>query len=288
MIIRLALPFIVLLFACSAKTQPLGGGGALRIGAIYNTNLKEINLENNNIQVRVFALVDTSVNSSVIQEIYDHPLLLDVSYRNKIYPKDNTYSIPGHRLFIVYDYDTMIVDIHGIITIYDETFSMDSIVFKKGYFRFFRNPPLAREQNRDQIRELSRFIQSGITYNTIDTLEKYNYLYYDSIVDLTFLSKEKLPATFYLRRGEFKIQQEDFESAAKDVSKSIIMGLIRKQEEEAWVYLHKAYEESEQYEKAIKVISMALKIHTPCYKRGGDDVAYDYRHMRIELYIKTN
>lgn len=260
---KVYLLFIIAFLTLNIWAQP-GGGGGLIIGGYYNGDLREITPYDTSLHVRLFILTDTSLNSKITQELYDTKYFLPPAYR--ISERYNGDEFVNERLLLTYLQDTMLIDFLGIIPGNGAGAKgyLDSVIFKKGYFRYF-----LQKRNEGNV----------------------NFIKHYKNINANFLLEKNLPATFYLHKGEYNFLKKKFELALADVNKSIEMGLLTNDKDEAILYLCKVNSELGNLDKAIANISELISLHSTKQfyeKINGLDILKDNYHTRIELFIKNN
>ncbi len=247
---------VILLSICviTALAQP-GGGGGLNINSFYNSSFEKIKVSDSSFKVRLFALIDTSINSKITHEVlpanYQH-----LSHSYDIYQTNNEINMSNQRMLIAYRMDTMIIDFLGIM---EENGAgvvgnIDSVVFQRGYFRYFMG------------RNLYSFF-SGLTPYTRERLshifektDNQPFIAFSEDISASFLLESNLPSTYYLRRAAYYISEKNFEGALTDLSKSEKLRLKPKDYEEYLWLLSNIYEQQENLDEAISRLSDLIEI----------------------------
>ncbi len=201
--------FFIFISANFGLAQPGFGGGGLRIEKFYDEELKEVKLPNPNYKFRAFTLKDTTVGSPIEKEFY----LANPAYIGHFNTRyfDNPYHSrwDSFRYYVVKEKDTMVIDFHGIPSPNHNSSAdyMDSLVFRKGYHRYFRNPiyfKLANKQNKFE----KQLLRNGFTPSNIRSLEGLGWISVKkNVPSFLKISNKHLPY-YYIHRARLNISKD--------------------------------------------------------------------------------
>ncbi|NII28546.1 hypothetical protein HB364_25915 [Pseudoflavitalea sp. X16] len=290
--------FLLLLFTGQLYGQP-GGGGGLIINNLYNDKLDKIDLlTDTSLKIRTFILA----GEKIYQETFLYPKLLKGYSKARINGRASGFSLPStadidensysdagsnQRMYIIYKKDTMMIDMIGIMGQNGMGFrdGIDSLVIQRGYFKYYRSKQDSNTYTNEGGHDRnSALLRNGLTLYTVKQLPANGYLEYQPGIDLSFLSDKDLPASYYLKRATYYLQNNQPEPAFADIEKGIEKNNGTKNCEILYL-LSSAYTQTLEYEKAIENISLAINCKTYKWQEDWESKVQNYR-TRIELFIK--
>jgi len=277
---------------CKLHAQP-GGGGGLVIAGFYNQKLQKINiLTDPDIKMRSFVLQDSGIyetfyfqqlrqakkNISISGYTHDGFVLPPVTY----YYGGRYRNLSDQRILIIYKHDTMMIDFRGIIGENAGGYNdkIDSIVIQKGYFKCLRSTDNSN---------YSGFLRNGITpyvFHTKGNTQHTEFLNYTDKIDTTFLREDNLTPLFYQQRAAHYIETNETTLAFADIDKAIAKNKGKTTCTDLYL-LCGAYEQNNQYDKAIESLTTIITNHcSQIYWNKDMAPEYNYRR-RIGLYVKN-
>lgn len=151
--------------------QPGFGGGGLRIEKFYDEELKAVKLPDPNYKFRVFTVKDSTVGSPIENEFYMANPLYIGHFNTRYWDTPYHFRWDSFRYYVLREKDTMIIDFHGIPSANHSSRvdEMDSLVFKKGYHRYFRNPNYFTLENQQNTFD-RQMLRNGFTPLSIKKL----------------------------------------------------------------------------------------------------------------------
>ncbi len=279
------------------SAQP-GGGGGLFIRNMYNRNLKPVDLSNDpQIFIRTFVLL----KGKVYQETFLHDQYMANNGKMRVSRSYYGFGLPpagdvdgngygdrqsDQRMMIIYNRDTMVIDFTGITgeNAGGYTDVMDSLVIQPGYFTYDRSRlNNSTGYNIDEWKALAKLQQNGLTPFTIQQLRSKKLIRLEAKIDLSFLQKGQLPASFYFKRAAYYLQHNKPSQALADIRTAIEKNQGRVNCEALYL-LTGAYTALGQYQDAIDHISSALECRQNAWEDAIEAKAGNYR-TRIDLLI---
>ena len=284
---------ILFVFTISTKfglAQPGYGGGGLRIKHFFDEDLKKVELSDANLHFRAFKLKDTLAHSVVHQEFYVvNPQQIDqFNLRYIINPYYSDWN--SFRYYIIRKMDTMIIDYHGISSANYNGASdyMDSLVFRKGYSRYFRNPRHGKFKNKENDL-VQKMLNNGFTPHTIKKLGKLGFITTHENTSSNLRIDKYLPS-FYIYRARFTMQ-ENPEKALKDLRKARSLKLTDEEKQHLLYTEYLFFKYQKNLPKALQAISKLAKIMAkPKYNDTywENYLAIDNFKRKIELRKQLN
>ena len=282
-----------LLFTTRLWAQP-GGGGGLYIGGLYSSQSDSICiLTDPSLHIRTFLLKD----DNIYKETFLYQDLLKKNEHHwyqggfKLPPKrelgEEAYRESDQRMYIVYRKDTMIIDFIGVnggnaMGLVDY---MDSLAIQKGYFTCYVTRKEGNSYVRPDYEDNFMLFKNSLTTSNVPNLICRSRLVYNPNIDLAFLREENLPASFYYKRANWYLQKDQVELAFPDIQTGVKKNNDTIDQEAAGLFCA-AYTKTKQYDKAIDIITTAIKNNGKVLEEKQKAQIDNYR-TRIELYIQV-
>jgi hypothetical protein len=298
--IRVLVPAMILMLlgADCVLAQP-GGGGGLSIGGFYSDKLHKIDLLNDPfIKIRTFVLK----GDTVCEETFLHERFVERSRAVEPGQESPMFVLPHsdpasqgtwidktrQRIYVEYGTTVMILDLTGVMRPNGsgDHHEIDSVVVQNGHFRFRLTAENSWLFADKRIRRDTNLVKKGITLYSAGILSQRGLLEISPKTDLSFLKDKNLPASYFLKRARYHLQNDRTGPAFADIQRGVEKnnGIVNC---EATYLLCDAFAKKGQYQKAVEHIPLG----TGCkrYRRLDDkeSAALDYR-TRIDLYIKLH
>ncbi len=293
-----SLSILILLFTSFSilYSQP-GGGGGLYIQHLFGSDFRRIDLlsDTNIIYIRTFLLHNNNLHHETF--VYQDLRSSHFRYGSRYESKDGLYLPPNHefvhqeyndyasdqRILIILSGDTMLIDFVGITGENGGGFvdSMDSLVFQKGHYIYYRRKPDKLDQSYEKRQHDRSILKKGFTPYTYSVLSAAGYISSKKITDLSFLIDKNFPSSYYFHLARYLLQKNAIDTVLKVIDKGLEKNNNEKNCEIIFLYTD-AYKATNQIEKAIASISEGMNCKR--YEWGEDSKAVNLSE-RAELYV---
>ena len=273
-----------------AFAQP-GGGGGLDINSFYNANGSLISRTDTSLHIIAFLLEDSTVESPILAQLEETYI-----FGKKVSNSSSEIHCnlpPGNiRLYIIYQKDTMLLDLIGII---DENGAgihdyMDSIVIQPGYYRYRRdiigNFPTGEGYTERQNR--LQQISHGLTPRTLRLLTNTNVIKFQDELDIAELTVNNRRSVFFLEEGISNYHSKKNNKAITSINKSIALGLKIEDKIEAYLWLYRIYIEEDANDQRVDALAKLLSLNLSL--NDSDLQAHLFQRLNavINANLKTN